>query len=93
MSEFITGRGLRTPQFTYAAMAPKRPGWQPVRSADRYVEYMLYDNVADPHQHVNLAGRATSARQATALRARLAERIAEASGDSATIDPCQFPYV
>ena len=57
MSEFVTGRGLRTPQYTYAAMAPEdsRAG-RPSPSAERYVEYMLYDNYADPYQHVNLAG-------------------------------------
>jgi arylsulfatase A-like enzyme len=92
MSEFVTGRGLRTPQFTYAAMTPKVQGWRAVNGADRYVEYMLYDNLADPHQHVNLAGRATYARQAADLRARLASRILEASGTPASIDPCQFPY-
>src|SRR6185312_5598659 len=28
MSEFITGRGLRTPQYTYAVATPKAPGWR-----------------------------------------------------------------
>jgi arylsulfatase A-like enzyme len=92
MSEFVTGRGLRTPQFTYAAAAPKMPGWTPVPRSDRYVEYMMYDLYADPYQHVNLAGRATYAKQAEQLRARLAERIFEAGNVKAAIDPCEFPY-
>jgi arylsulfatase A-like enzyme len=92
MSEYVTGRGLRTPQFTYAAMAPRGPGWTAVPRADRYVEYMMYDNYADPYQHVNLAGRATYAKQAEQLRARLAERIYEAGNVRAPIDPCLFPY-
>lgn len=92
MSEFITGRGIRTPQYTYAAAAPKGPGWKAAPGADRYVEYMMYDNYADPYQHVNLAGRATHAKQAEALRARLTERIFEASGKRAAVDPCLFPY-
>jgi hypothetical protein len=55
MSEFMTGRILRTPRWTYAVAAPKRPGWRAAPDADLYVEYMLYDNAADPWQHVNLA--------------------------------------
>jgi arylsulfatase A-like enzyme len=92
MAEFVTGRGLRTPQYTYAAMAPKLPGWTIVPRADRYVEYMMYDNYADPAQHVNLAGCATHAKEAAELRARLADRMFEASGIRAPIDPCEFPY-
>jgi arylsulfatase A-like enzyme len=92
MSEFVTGRGLRTPQFTYAAAAPKVAGWKAVPSAGRYVEYLLYDLYADPYQHVNLAGREPYRDTAGELRRRLAERIQEASGAAAAIDPCWFPY-
>ena len=56
MREFTTGRILRTPEWTYAVSAPKRPGWKAVERSDRYVEYMLYDVKADPFQHTNLAG-------------------------------------
>jgi len=92
MSEFVTGRGLRTPRYTYAAAAPKAPGWRPVPKADRYVEYALYDHGADPYQHVNLAGRAPYAKTAEELRQRLIARIKEASGASAAVEPCWFPY-
>jgi arylsulfatase A-like enzyme len=92
MSEFVTGRGLRTPQYTYAAAAPKGLDWKAVPRADRYVEYMMYDNYADPYQHVNLAGRATHTKEARQLRARLAERIYEAGSVRAAVDPCLFPY-
>lgn len=92
MSEFVTGRGLRTPQYTYAVMAPKRPGWTAVAGADLYVEYMLYDLAADPYQHVNLAGRATHRTIAEDLRKRLLERIREASGATPSIEPAWFPY-
>ena len=92
MSEFITGRGLRTPQYTYAAAAPKVPGWKAVPTVDKYVEYMLYDLYADPYQQVNLAGRATHQKIATELRQRLRARMNEASGEQATIDPAWFPY-
>jgi arylsulfatase A-like enzyme len=92
LSEFVGGRGLRTPQYTYAVAAPKQPGWKDTRQADRYVEYMLYDLYADPHQQVNLAGRAPYQKIAEQLRGRLIERIREASGSSSAIDPCWFPY-
>jgi arylsulfatase A-like enzyme len=92
MSEFVTGRGLRTPQYTYAVMAPKQPGWKDASSADRYVEYMLYDNYADPAQLVNLAGRAPYQQVSQDLRRRMVERIRETSGLTPAIDPCWFPY-
>jgi arylsulfatase A-like enzyme len=92
MSEFITGRGLRTPQYTYAVATPKAPGWKAVNGADRYQEYMMYDRWADPFQHVNLAGRATYKQEAEKLRARLAERISEVGGTPAALEPCEFPY-
>jgi hypothetical protein len=92
MSEFVTGRGLRTPQYTYAVMAPKQPGWTAMPSANRYVEYMLYDNYADPAQLVNLAGRVPYQQVAQQLRGRMIERIRETSGATATIEPCWFPY-
>jgi arylsulfatase A-like enzyme len=92
MTEFVTGRGLRTPQYTYAAAAPKTPGWKSVPSADRYVEYAHYDSYADPFQHVNLAGRADYRPIAEQLRGRLLERIREASGATPNIDPAWFPY-
>lgn len=92
MSEFVTGRGLRTPQYTYAAMLPRVPGFRAVPSGEKYIEYMLYDNYADPFQHVNLAGRTTYAPVAAELRKRLAARIEEAGDAAATIDPCWFPY-
>ena len=92
MSEFMTGRILRTPRWTYAVAAPKRPGWRGVPDADLYVEYMLYDNAADPWQHVNLAGRAETAEVSKELRARLLARIAAAGGNRPAIEPSYFPY-
>jgi arylsulfatase A-like enzyme len=92
MAEFVTGRGLRTPQYTYAAMAPKQAGWKAAASAEKYVEYALYDNYADPYQQVNLAGRAPYQPVAKDLRERLLARMREAGDAPATIDPCWFPY-
>jgi arylsulfatase A-like enzyme len=92
MTEFITGRGLRTPQYTYAVAAPKAPGWHAVPRADKYVEYMLYDNYADPFQQVNLAGRAEYRTVTEALRKRILERIQESGDPAAAVEPSWFPY-
>ena len=88
----MTGHGLRTPQYTYAVMAPKTPGWKAVPAAGQYVEYMLYDNYADPWQHVNLAGRTPYLEIARDLRSRLLARIQEAGGAQPSIEPAWFPY-
>ena len=92
MSEFMTGRVLRTPRWTYAVAAPKRPGWKAAAEADLYVEYMLYDLAADPYQHTNLAGRAEYAAVSKELRERLLARIAEAGGNRPAIESSYFPY-
>ena len=92
MSEFWTGRGLRTPQYTYAAAAPKRPGWRAANGSPTYVEYAIYDNYADPFQHANLAGNMAVAQVSAQLRQRLAERILEAGGERAEIERAYFPY-
>lgn len=92
MTEYYTGRGLRTPQYTYAVLAPKEPGWKMAPGASRYVEYVLYDNYADPYQQVNLAGRAPYQQVAADLRKRLLARMSEAGDPAATIEPSWFPY-
>jgi arylsulfatase A-like enzyme len=92
LTEFVTGRVLRTPRWTYAVAAPKTPGWKIVPGADLYVEYMLYDNAADPFQHTNLAGHADYAQPTRELRERLLARIVEAGGARQKIEPAYFPY-
>lgn len=91
MAEFVTGRGLRTPQHTYAAMAPKTADWKQARGAAEYVEYIAYDNFADPYQHTNLAGRAPYRATLDRLRERLSARMGE-TGESALVTGCHFPY-
>ena len=92
MSEYMTGRILRTPEWTYAVAAPKQPGWQAAASSPAYNEYMMYDLAADPFQHVNLAGRVETRQVAAHLRERLLSRIQEASGAKPDIGPALFPY-
>ncbi|MBV9084575.1 MAG: sulfatase-like hydrolase/transferase [Acidobacteriaceae bacterium] len=93
MREFVTGRLLRTPQWTYAVSAPKMKNWKSAERSDRYVEYMLYDLYADPFEHTNLAGHQEFRTVAEDLRGRLFERIAEAGDPRPEIDPAWFPYV
>ncbi len=92
LSEFVTGRGLRTPQYTYAVASPKQTGWKVEPGAERYVEYAFYDNYADPYQLVNLAGRAEYQATARELRTRLLSRMKEAGDPPASIENCWFPY-
>jgi arylsulfatase A-like enzyme len=56
ISESQIGRALRTPEWTYAVVAPRSV---PVRSpaSDVYEEYQMYNLRDDPHQLLNLAGR------------------------------------
>lgn len=93
ISESETARALRTPEWTYVALAPdanlaRDPG------SLHYQDYQLYNNRADPHQLVNMVGRVDtrwpertllhyagnrSMRELTAhLRNRLIERMVEA---------------
>jgi hypothetical protein len=53
---------------------------------------MLYDNLADPAQLVNLAGRAQYQQVTADLRRRMLARMKEAGDPAATIDPAWFPY-
>ena len=92
MSEYMTGRGLRTPQYAFAAAAPRAAGWKAVPASRAYQEYMLYDLYADPFQQVNLSGRAPYAAVSAQLGERLAQRIVEASGARAEVGAPWFPY-
>ena len=88
ISESLTGRALRTPQWTYAVATPTSQ-----KNSARYNEYILYDRYADPFQHVNLAGRIETKDISAHLRQRLIERIAEAGDPKPIIDPPFIPYV
>ncbi len=84
ISESMTGRALRTPQWTYVVATPDGKSQQ---SAPRYVEYQLYDLFADPDQLVNLAGRRETREVSARLRERLRARIVEAGEEPAEIVP------
>ncbi len=56
ISESETARALRTPEWTYVALAPDaRPAKD--QGSLHYRDFQLYNNRADPYQLLNLAGR------------------------------------
>jgi len=57
ISESETARAIRTPEWTYVALAPDANPSTDSGSMD-YRDYQLYNNSADSAQIVNLAGRA-----------------------------------
>ena len=93
LSEFWVGRALRTPQWTYVAVAPRQGGeFRPERSAPRYYSFQLYDNYADPDQLVNLAGRRETTQIEKNLRERLTAAMQMAGDTQAEVLPCPYPY-
>lgn len=84
ISESQVARALRTPQYTYCAVAPDLPGGS-APGSDHYVDAYLYDNYADPFQWVNLNGRREYAHVRDDLRQRLVARMVEAGEPAPTI--------
>ncbi len=93
MAEFWVARALRTPKWTYVMAAPRGNGkFTPAPNAPSYSSFQLYDNFADPHQLVNLAGRKETAAIEPELRERLRARMQEAGDKPAELEQCAFPY-
>jgi arylsulfatase A-like enzyme len=78
ISESMTGRAIRTKDWTYCVAdlsgATKEP------AARTYHEYQLYDQRADPHERVNLAGRKEYRTQADELCGQL-KKLMVAAGE------------
>lgn len=100
ISEVGTGRALRTPEWTYAVMAPGSMR-NSTEGSDHYQEEYLYNLRADPYQQINLAGRrdnpglihgfSVPPQQAAAqLRERLLGRMEEAGEPRADITEREF---
>lgn len=101
VSESEIARALRTPEFTYVALAPEgRPYMHP--GSMHYEDYQLYDNRADPAQIINLAGRhdppslvhyvgdRSMIQLTTHLRERLMARMVEAGEKLPEIKPKRY---
>jgi arylsulfatase A-like enzyme len=88
VSQSETARAIRTPEWTYVALAPDADNRK--AGSMNYRDYQLYNNFADPAQIINLAGRSDipglvhyagerSMREITdGLRERLLARMEEA---------------
>lgn len=93
MAEFWNARALRTPEWTYVVSAPWVNGKHTAKpNAPEYFGFQLYDNRADPHQFINLAGRKETVAIEEHLRERLKARMQEAGDNMSQLLPCEFPY-
>lgn len=89
ISESQIGRAIRTPTHTLAvaARSPNPLAGHLRPAADSYRLTHLYDNVADPHQHRNLARDQASRPVVDELMELLAQRIAEVEGATPRLVP------
>jgi arylsulfatase A-like enzyme len=78
ISESMTGRAIRTKDWTYCVADTSGATKEP--AAATYHEYQLYDQRADPHELVNLAGRMEYREQAGVLRGQL-KKLMVAAGE------------
>lgn len=78
ISESMTGRSIRTKDWTYCIADPT--GATSASASTNYHEYQLYDQRNDPYELVNLAGRKEYRQTADELREQL-KRLIVASGD------------
>lgn len=93
LAEYWVGRGLRTPDWTYALVAPRGSGtFKPAPNAPAYYAFQLYDNRADPHQLVNLAGHRETVQIEQRLREQLQTMMQQAGDKPAELHPCPYPY-
>ena len=78
ISESMTGRAIRTKDWTYCVADPT--GATNTAVSTNYHEYQMYDQRNDPHELVNLAGRKEYRQKADELREEL-KKLIVASGD------------
>jgi arylsulfatase A-like enzyme len=88
ISESMTGRAIRTKDWTYCVADPSGASKEP--AAATYHEYQLYDQRADPHELVNLAGRQEYRSQANELAGQLKKLLAAAGESEPEIVPAKL---
>jgi arylsulfatase A-like enzyme len=88
ISESMTGRAIRTKDWTYCVADTS--GSTKEAAATTYHEYQLYDQRADPHELVNLAGRKEYRVQASELGDQLKKMLAAAGEPEPEIVPAQL---
>ena len=88
ISESMTGRAIRTKDWTYCVADPTGATNKP--ASDNYHEYQLYDQRNDPHELVNLAGRKEYREVADGFREQLKELMAQAGEAETEIVPAKL---
>jgi arylsulfatase A-like enzyme len=88
ISESMTGRAIRTKDWTYCVADLSGDTKQP--AAKVYQEYQFYDQRADPHELVNLAGRKEYRAKADELREQLKKLLAAAGEPEPQILPAKL---
>jgi arylsulfatase A-like enzyme len=87
ISESMTGRAIRTPDWTYCVADITGALEQ---AAKTYTEYQIYDQRADPNELVNLAGRKEYRAKADELREQLKKLLKAAGEPEPEIAPAQL---
>jgi arylsulfatase A-like enzyme len=88
ISESMTGRAIRTQDWTYCVADISGATQQP--AAATYHEYQMYDQRADPNELVNLAGRQEYRAKADELRDQLTKLFAAAGEPVPEIVPAKL---
>jgi arylsulfatase A-like enzyme len=88
ISESMTGRALRSQNWTYCVADPSGVTNEP--TSTNYHEYQLYDQRNDPHELVNLAGRKEYRAKADELREELKKLMASAAEAEPEIAPAKL---
>jgi arylsulfatase A-like enzyme len=88
ISESMTGRAVRTKDWTYCIADPTGMTNEP--ASTNYHEYQLYDQRNDPHELVNLAGRKEYRAVSDELRDRLKELMVAAGEPEPDIVPAKL---
>ena len=88
ISESMTGRAIRTKDWTYCIADPT--GMVDKPASDNYREYQMYDQRNDPHELVNLAGRKEYRDKADELSAELKKLMAAAGEPEPQIAPAKL---
>jgi arylsulfatase A-like enzyme len=88
ISESMTGRAIRTREWTYCVA--EITGTTDKPAATIYQEYQMYDQRNDPYEQTNLAGRKEFRKQADELQARLKKLIVAAGEPEPEIRPAKL---
>ena len=88
ISEAMTGRAIRTRDWTYCVA--EITGTANQMAATTYQEYQLYDQRNDPYEQCNLAGRKEFRKQADELRDKLKKLMVAAGEPEPEIRPARL---